>query len=159
VTGVSPSVLADHAFLRGMPAEDVARLAETAAEVSVPAGHRFFEEDGEAGRFWLIRNGHVALDLHVPGRRRLIVETVGGGDVIGLSWVSPPRRWQFGAEAVEPTAAFELDAAAVRARCDSYPALGYQITRRLMDVAAARLQATRIRMLDLYSAGRPASAP
>jgi CRP/FNR family transcriptional regulator, cyclic AMP receptor protein len=151
VTGVAPSVLAGHAFLRGMPGEHVARLAEAAAEVSVPAGHRFFEEGGEAGQFWLIRTGHVALDLHIPGPARLIVETVGGGGVVGLSWLSPPRQWQFGAEAVQPTTAFVLNGEAVRALCDSYPVLGYQIIRRLMDVTATRLHATRIRMLDLYS--------
>jgi CRP/FNR family transcriptional regulator, cyclic AMP receptor protein len=159
VTGVAPSVLTGHAFLRVMSGEHVARLAEAAAEVSVPAGHRFFEEGGEAGQFWLIRTGHVALDLHIPGRARLIVETVGGGGLVGLSWLSPPRQWQFGAEAVQPTAAFVLNGEAVRALCDSYPVLGYQITRQLMDVAATRLHATRIRMLDLYSVSSlPASA-
>jgi CRP/FNR family cyclic AMP-dependent transcriptional regulator len=159
VTGISPSVLAGHAFLHGMAGEDVTRLAEVAAEVAVPAGHRFFEEGGQAAQFWLIRTGHVALDLHVPGRARLIVETVGSGDVIGLSWLSPPRLWQFGAEAVQPTSAFLLSGTAVSALCDSYPVLGYQVTRQLMDVAAKRLHATRIRMLDLYSAaGAHASA-
>jgi CRP-like cAMP-binding protein len=159
VTGVSPSVLAGHAFLHGMPAEHVARLAGIAAEVSVPAGRRFFEEGGEAAQFWLIRTGHVALDLCVPARPKLIVETVGGGDVIGLSWLSAPRRWQFGAEAVQPTTAFVLNGAATSALCDRYPVLGYQVTRQLMDVAATRLHATRIRMLDLYAAnGLHASA-
>jgi CRP-like cAMP-binding protein len=151
VTGISPQVLGAHAFLRGMTAGQVALLAGTAAEVSVPHGFRFFEEGGPADRFWLISSGHVALDLQLPGRARLIVETVGGGGVIGLSWLSPPREWQFGAEAVRDTTAFELDGAAVGALCDGDPGLGVSITRQLMAVAATRLQATRIRLLDLYA--------
>ena len=57
----------------------------------------------------------------------------------------------FGAEAVQDTTAFGLDAAAVGALLDSDPAIGYQLVRRLMTVAVSRLQATRIRLLDLYA--------
>lgn len=152
MTGVSPQVLGAHAFLRGMPAEHVALLAETAAVVSVSAGFRFFEVGGRAARLWLISSGRVALDLDVPGRTRLIVETVGSGDVIGLSWLFPARQWQFGAEAIQDTVAFELDGAAVSALGDRHPELGGQVTGRMMTVAATRLQATRIRLLDLYAA-------
>jgi CRP/FNR family transcriptional regulator, cyclic AMP receptor protein len=148
---VPPAALAGHAFLRGMPAGQVAVLAQAAAEVSVPAGYRFFEEGGLARSFWLITAGHVALDLYVPGRARLILETVGDGGVIGISWLSPPREWQFGAEAVRPTTAFQLDGATVIRECDRDPELGYQVTRRLMAVAESRLQSARIRMLDLYA--------
>jgi CRP/FNR family transcriptional regulator, cyclic AMP receptor protein len=159
VTGVSPQVLGAHPFLRGMPAGHVALLAGTAVAVSVSAGFRFFEEGGRAARLWLISSGRVALDLDVPGRTRLIVETVGSGDVIGLSWLFPAGQWQFGAEAIQDTAAFELDGAAVRALGDRDPDLGSQITGRMMAVAASRLQATRIRLLDLYAApGRRAGA-
>lgn len=159
MTGVSPQLLGTHAFLRGLAPGQLALLAETASDVCVPAGFRFFEEGGRAAQLWLISRGHVALDLAVPGRRSLIVETVGAGEVIGLSWLTPAREWQFGAEAVENATAFELDAAAIGALLDSDPALGYQLVRRLMTVAVTRLQATRIRLLDLYAtAGQRADA-
>ncbi len=152
MTDVAPALLAKHAFLHGLPAPQVAALARATRQIWVPAGHRFFEEGGRAGQLWLITAGHVALDIQVPGRARLIVETIGEGDVMGLSWVSAPQEWQFGAEAIQPTTAFELDTAALTALCESDPVLGYQITRRLIAVAVRRLQATRIRLLDLYSA-------
>ena len=143
--------LAAHPFLLGMPDGQVAALAEVAAAVDVPAGHRFFEEGGHARRFWLIRNGRVALDLSVPGRTPLIVETLSAGDLMGVSWLSPPHEWQYGAEALEPVSAFQLDGTAVLARCDADPALGFQFFVRLMTVATRRLHSSRIRMLDLYA--------
>ncbi|HVB43361.1 MAG TPA: Crp/Fnr family transcriptional regulator [Streptosporangiaceae bacterium] len=152
MTGVLPAELGEHAFLRGLPAEYIARLAQVAAAVSVPAGHRFFEEGGRAVQIWLIRTGRVALDLHVRGREPLIVETVGGGQVVGLSWVCPPYEWQYGAQALAPTTAITLDTTAVLSYCDQDPVLGYQLIRRLMTVAADRLHASRIRLLDLYAA-------
>ncbi len=159
MTSVAVDELAGHPFARGLSREQVARLAAAATAVAVPAGHRFFDEGAAATAFWLIRTGHVALDLHVPGRAPIIVETLGPGDVVGLSWASPPHEWQFGAVAVQATAAFEFDAATVTRACDADQALGYRLMSRLMAVAAQRMHASRIRMLDLYAAPERPGSP
>jgi CRP/FNR family cyclic AMP-dependent transcriptional regulator len=151
MTGVPADELAGHAFLRGMPAAQVAPLASASTLVTMPEGQRIFDEGSAASRFWLIRTGQVALDIHVPGRKRLFVETLGDGDLLGLSWLSPPLAWQFGAVAVADTTAYELDGAAVLAACDQHAQLGYQLLRRAMTAASRRLQATRVRLLDLYA--------
>jgi CRP/FNR family transcriptional regulator, cyclic AMP receptor protein len=151
MNGARTAALAGHAFLRGMPADQVALLSRTAEPISVPAGHRLFDEGGPAGNCWLLTAGRVALDLPAPGRANLIVETLGGGDVIGFSWLSPPHQWQFGAQTLEPTSAFELDGPAVQALCDANPELGYQLAMRMLAAAVRRLQATRFRLLDLYA--------
>jgi CRP/FNR family transcriptional regulator, cyclic AMP receptor protein len=151
--------LGGHAFLRGLPDRYLAVLAGASRLTAVREGYRFFAEGDPANLFWLIRSGHVALDLDSPGRR-LIVETLGAGDLLGLSWLVPPYEWQFGAVAVQDTVAFELDAAGVRAACDADPGLGYALLRRAMSAASSRLRAARIRMLDLYAAaGSPQDAP
>jgi len=152
VIGVSPAELAAHSFARGLDDRQVAQLAARAAGIHVPAGERFFDEGGPAARLWLIRTGRVALDLRVPGRGRLIVETLGPGDELGLSWLSPAAQWQFGAVAQEPVSAFELASAAVVELCEADHELGYQLTRRLLGTAISRLQAARIRILDVYAA-------
>jgi CRP/FNR family transcriptional regulator, cyclic AMP receptor protein len=152
--GAGAAELGGHAFLRGMPDGYVAVLARACHLTAVPEGHRFFAEGDTANRLWLITSGHVALELHSPGGR-LVVETLGKGDLLGLSWLVPPYEWQFGAAAVQETIAFELDAAAVRAACDADPGLGYELLRRVMCAASSRLQAARIRMLDLYAPSGP----
>ncbi|HTZ26602.1 MAG TPA: cyclic nucleotide-binding domain-containing protein [Streptosporangiaceae bacterium] len=151
MNAVAASLLSGHAFLRGMHPSDVALLADATLAVELPAGHRLFDEGAPAANCWLLTAGQVALDLPVPGRPSLIVETLGSGDVIGFSWLSPPHEWQFGATAVEPTRAFELDGPAVQALCDEHPRLGYQLAMRMLAAAVSRLQATRIRLLDLYA--------
>ena len=151
MTAVTASELGAHPFLRALPESYLSQLAGLASAMTVPAGHRFFEEGGHARMFWLLTSGRVALDLAVPGRPRLIVETLTAGDLMGVSWLSPPHEWQYGAEAVEPTGAYQLDGTAVLGLCDSEPRLGYLLFTRLMGVAARRLQSSRIRMLDLYA--------
>ena len=80
------------------------------------------------------------------------METLGKGDLLGLSWLVPPYEWQFSATAVHDTTAFELNAPTVRAACETDPVLGYELLRRVLPAASSRLQAARIRMLDLYAA-------
>jgi CRP/FNR family transcriptional regulator, cyclic AMP receptor protein len=155
MNGADAPRFADHEFLRGMPADSVASLATTAEAVSFPAGVRLFEEGGPAARCWLLTSGQVALLVPTPGPDDLIVETLGGGDVIGFSWLSPPHEWQFSAETVAATEAFELDGTAVMALCGRQPELGYELTLRLLAAAVRRLQATRIRLLDLYGTPGP----
>ena len=150
MSGVTPAELGEHAFLHGMTGHQLATLARACWVAPLRAGHRLFEEGGTAQRFWLLQSGQVALDLHSPGRSGLIVETLGPGDLVGLSWLASPFQWQFGATAVQDTMTFEVNALAVRAACEDDPVLGYAVQRRVMSAALSRLQATRVRLLDLY---------
>lgn len=145
---VTVASLAAQPFLRGMLPEHLECLAETASDVVMPARYRIFEDGGYAARFWLIRSGQVALDLQVPGRGLVVIETLRMGDILGWSWLFPPYRWALGAITTGPGEAFEFDGPGVRARLDADPRFGYEITRRFLAVAANRLQATRFRLLD-----------
>ena len=84
------SVLGAQPFLRGMPAAQLAELAGLCQHVTIPSRQRLFEEDSRADRFWIIDAGQVTLDALVPGDGRMIIETLGRGDVLGLSWMLPP---------------------------------------------------------------------
>lgn len=152
---VTATTLTAHHFLHGLPAGQIAKLMPTACLVSLASGQRLFEDGGSAANFWLIRSGSVALDLHIPGAGVVVVETLGMGDVLGWSWLLPPHVWTLGAITVRPTEALRFDSPAVRALCDADQELGYQLTRRFLSVAAERLQATRIRLLDHYVPPRP----
>jgi CRP-like cAMP-binding protein len=102
---------------------------------------------------YLLQRGRVALSAHAPGKGHLLVQTLGPGEVLGLSWLFPPFQWQFDARAVELVEAISLDGACVRAKLDDDPALGYQVLKRMTPVILERLQQTRLRLLDLYNSG------
>jgi CRP/FNR family transcriptional regulator, cyclic AMP receptor protein len=144
---VTASALAAHPFLRGMPRTHLDALAEVGADVKFPAGYQIFEEGGFASRFWLIQSGYVALDMNVPGDGRVIVDSVGMGELLGCSWLFPPYRWAFGAVCAGPVEAFEFDAATIRARCAADPAFGYELHERVIRVLARRLQSTRTQLI------------
>ncbi|KUO17690.1 cyclic nucleotide-binding domain-containing protein [Streptomyces dysideae] len=133
-----------------LPAEHRDRLLHVAREASFPPGTRLFEEGGHADRFWIIRDGTFALDLHVPGRRAPVVETLGIGDLVGWSWLFEPYVWQLGGETVTPVRAYEFDAVAVRLMCLSDPEFGRAVEHWVGRVLSHRLHAARTRLLDLY---------
>jgi CRP/FNR family transcriptional regulator, cyclic AMP receptor protein len=142
------SVLGAQPFLRGMADDHLAALAALCRHVAVPARQRLFDEGATADRFWLIDAGQVTVDTTVPGRGRLVIATLGRGDVIGLAWMLPPYQWRFGAVTTQPMQAFEFDARAVRTACDDDPVLGYELGRRVTGVLVRRLEATHRRLLE-----------
>ncbi|NXY93022.1 cyclic nucleotide-binding domain-containing protein [Streptomyces sp. BR123] len=134
-----------------LPADCRTRLMEMAREVNFAEGTRLFREGGRADRFWIVRSGTVTLDVHVPGRRAAVIESLGAGELVGCSWLFKPHAWRLGAEAMTPVRAYEFDAARVRTLMDADPVFGSAVGHWVGQVLAHRLQATRIRLLDLYA--------
>jgi CRP-like cAMP-binding protein len=158
MTTTEKSLLGRQPFLRGLPDDYLDKLAVLCRHVAVPSGRRLFDVDERLDRFWLIDAGQVVIDTTVPGWGRLIIETLGRGDITGVSWLlPPPYQSRFGAMTTQPMQAFEFDARAVRAACDSDLALGYELSRRTISIVVRRLDATRARLTDAYT--RSATMP
>ncbi|NUT54024.1 MAG: Crp/Fnr family transcriptional regulator [Saccharothrix sp.] len=113
-------------------------------------GRRLFDEGQPADRAWVVLSGCVVVDAVVPGRGTVAVQGIGPGELLGLSWLVPPYRWHFGATVVSPTSAVVLDAVRLRALADEDPTLGYRLSLALAEALVNRLQATRLRLIDLY---------
>ena len=146
-------VLADVSLFDGLGDDEVALLAGCARNVRFADGEFLFREDGPADVFYVVRQGIVALELFVPGRGPVTVETIEAGEVLGWSWLFPPYRWHFDARARSLVRATAFDAVCLREKCDSDPALGYRLMGRFAQVMIERLQATRLRLLDVYGNG------
>jgi CRP/FNR family transcriptional regulator, cyclic AMP receptor protein len=118
------------------------------------ADEPLFRAGEPAGRFYVIRHGSVALELAVPQHEPVTIETLHDGELLGWSWLFEPHRWMFDAHALEATSAIEFDGACLRGKCESDHELGYQLMRRFAAVLTARLQATRLQLLDVYGGHR-----
>ena len=141
-------LITEQPFFAGMRPLHLERLSYYARRSAYRAGARIFNEGAHANRCWIIRDGAVRLDAHVPGGPDMAIETLGPGAVLGWSWLFPPYTWQFGAVATEPTLSIEFAGAELRQLCAADPELGYELTRRLMNVVVQRLQATRTRLIS-----------
>uniref|UniRef100_A0AAU2VEF0 Cyclic nucleotide-binding domain-containing protein n=1 Tax=Streptomyces sp. NBC_00003 TaxID=2903608 RepID=A0AAU2VEF0_9ACTN len=137
-------------LLDALPPEARERLLALSREVTFAAGTRIFSEGGHADRFWVVQSGRVELDVHVPGRKSPVVESLVPGNLVGWSWLFSPYTWQLGATAATEVHALEFDAVAVRALCEEDAVLGQALARGVAEVVGHRLRAARVRLLDLY---------
>ncbi|HVA05181.1 MAG TPA: cyclic nucleotide-binding domain-containing protein [Acidimicrobiales bacterium] len=144
------ALLSGHQFMTGLPGGTGAVLAECARPQRFAAGDFLLREGGTADAIYLITLGHVAIEIHSPIKGGIVIDKVGPGHVVGLSWVAPPYRWQFDARALEPVETITVDVGCLRERLDLEPEIAAAFHRRLSANLLERLQATRIRLLDLY---------
>jgi len=143
-------LLTSHPFFAGLDEDAMRLIAGCASNVHFAAGEFIFGEGDEASRFYVIRYGRVALELHSPARGPLVIDSMDQGEVVGWSWLIPPYRSFCDARAVTPVSATALDGACLRGKCEANPVLGFQLLKRVSAVMYQRLQSTRVRLLDLY---------
>ncbi len=143
-------LLGGHPFFAGLGPSAIQLIAGCASNVHFAAGDYIFGAGEAASRFYVIRHGRVALEIHSPTRGPLVIDTMDEGEVLGWSWLVRPYRYFADARAVTPVSATALDGTCLRGKCEADPELGYQLLKRVTDVMYQRLQSTRVRLLDLY---------
>ena len=145
-------LLARHPFFADLSAPHLALLVGCARNVRFAAGEFLFRAGEEANQFFLVREGHVAIEIAPPGGAAHPLQTIGAGVVLGWSWLIPPYHWKFDARAIEPVRGLALDGKCLRTKCETDHDLGYELLKRFAQVMEERLQATRLQLLDVYGA-------
>jgi CRP/FNR family cyclic AMP-dependent transcriptional regulator len=143
-------LLAEAKVFDGVSPEQLELIAGCAQNKTFADGEYLMREGDPADSFYVVRLGRVALEIFVPQRGPVTVETVEGGDLVGWSWLSPPFKVHLDARAVGSVHVVAFDAVCLRGKADADPVLGYELMRRFIPVIIERLQATRVRMLDVY---------
>lgn len=145
-------ILRAHPFLAGLADPHFAVIVGCARNLRFSPGDLLFREGGEVRDFFLVREGRVSIDVQAPARPPIRVETVVPGDVLGLEWMFPPHRAHHDARALDTVIALSFDGACLLRKMEDDPALGFAITRRVLDRALRRLERARLQQLDVYRA-------
>jgi CRP/FNR family transcriptional regulator, cyclic AMP receptor protein len=143
-------LIAESPVFAGLSPAQLELIAGCAVNERFAAGTRIFRDGDPAERFYLIRDGAIALEVDAPGRGALVIETLQPGEVVGWSWLFEPFRWQFDGRAVRDARVVGFDGSCLRGKCDADHELGYQLMRRFAATLIDRLQATRLQLLDVY---------
>jgi len=151
-------ILAEHPFFHGMSEAHIALLVGCASNRRYRAGESIFRQGQDAGEFFLIRQGRVAVELDAADRGRLTLQTLGEGEILGWAWIVPPYVQRFDARAQELTRVVALDGACLRGKFNDDHELGYELLTRFVAVMTQRLEAARLQLLDLYGQPPPRRA-
>lgn len=143
-------LVARHPLFLGIPNAMAALIAGCAHNEVFTTGQSLLVEGNAAETFYLLRRGRIALAVHSPGHGSLIIETLEAGAAVGWSWLFPPYQWHFDATALEPVGVIAVDARCLRTKADADPEFGYALMQRVSQMMLDRLQATQLRLLDLY---------
>ena len=147
-------LLEDHPFVHGMHYDHVRTLLGCCANRHYESGEYLFRGGNESNEFFLIREGNVSLELHVPGHGALRMETRTGGDLLGWSWLIKPYRWHFDARALTPVAVLTIDGRCLRDKCDKDRDFGYEILHRFAELMVRDVRSMSLQLIDMYSPAR-----
>lgn len=142
-------VLKSHSFLTDLAPEHLAFIASCARNVRFRPGDYLMREGDHEDRLYLIRHGTVSLEMPAPGRDPICLETVGPGDVLGVSCLTATAA-HLDCRARETVVALAIDNACLHRKMYEDPGLGYAISMRLLERTYERLNRARLQRLDVY---------
>ena len=145
-------IIAECPFFTGLDRAYLNLVVGCASNVRFEKGAYVFREGAPADTFYLIRQGHVAVEIFAPHSKPIVVATIGEGEILGWSWLLSPYVWKFNGHALQSIRAIALDGKCLRAKCEANHDLGYEILKRLVQVIEHRLDEARFQLVDVYAA-------
>ncbi len=144
-------ILAKLPFFEGLEKRHIELLVGCASNARYMADEYLYREGEEANQFFIVRQGKVSIEMAVPGRGIVTLQTHDEGDVVGWAWLLPPYRWYFTARAVEMTRVIALDGVCLRRKCEQDADLGYEFLKRFSAKTTRALELLYMQVLDLYA--------
>ena len=137
-------------IFEGMAPEHLELIAGCGKNVRFASGEQLFREGEPADTFCLVRHGEVSIEIWVPGRGAVRIDTRAEGEVVGWSWLLPPYRWHFDARALDTVRALAFDGECLRGKTTADHELGFELLSRFSAVLVEQIEQTRLRLLDVY---------
>jgi CRP/FNR family cyclic AMP-dependent transcriptional regulator len=148
-------ILQENPWFQALEPPHFRRLVDIATVKNWDEGDTIFRERERDDNLYLILEGQVALEVYVEGHGRITILTLGQDEIFGWSAALPVVGTRTAsARAMRATQAIAFDSKALRQACGEDHDLGYHVYRRLTNVVAGRLSATRLQLLDMYAHGR-----
>jgi CRP/FNR family cyclic AMP-dependent transcriptional regulator len=148
------NLLLKHPFLYGMGPDLIHQLDRCAARASFRQGEYVWLQGQPADRLFLIISGQVSLEIQVPHMGPERIDTVSAGDALGFPGLDAPYRWKFDARAITDVDALALDGKCLRECMEANHPLGYQMLKSYLPVIWRRLEAARLKLLNVEGAAK-----
>ena len=142
-------ILRAHPLLAELESDHVKFLVGCAKNVRFRSGEYLLREGDREDTLYLIRQGDVAIEMARPGSEPICIETVGAGDVLGVSLLTPSAA-HLDCRARETVVALAIDNTCLQRKMNEDPRLGFTISMRLLERTYQRLSRARLQHLDVY---------
>lgn len=149
---VTPAMLCSLPIFSGLSDNHVDVIAGISKIQPFQENQEIFHEGDTRDSLYVVLDGRVALEMHIPNQGRLRILTVEPPDAFGWSSVADtaPRR-TVTARAVCDGRFLVINAAKLRHACQKDPVLGHAVMQHVANLIASRLMVTRLQLLDMFS--------
>ena len=142
-------VLRAHPFLQGLDPDHIHFLVGCAKNARFAAGAYLLREGEQEDTLYLLRQGTVAIEMPSPGGEAICLETVGAGDALGVSLLTPAAA-HLDCRARDTVLTFALDNQCLLRKMHDDPRLGFALTMKLLERTYERLSRARLQRMDVY---------
>lgn len=146
-------------LFHGIAETHLQKLASHAVEQHYAIGAVLFQENAYHRTFYLVINGNVSLDIHMPRRGPIRVLTVGPGEILAWSAILGDGKMTTSAMTTTPTSVIAWPADKVLPLCQSDHEIGFIFMQRIAKALSRRLTATRLQLLDMFAECEPLHHP
>jgi len=143
--------LSAHEFFSGFSNDDLKFLCEYSSTREIKKGQILFLQGENADRFYVVRNGRISLQMPAIMGPALEIQTVDEDQVLGWSWLISPYQWNFQTKAEDDSELLQFDGAAILARCEQDPKLGFELVKKFAALMSVGLNAARLKMMDEWN--------
>ncbi|ESS73817.1 cyclic nucleotide-binding protein [Methyloglobulus morosus KoM1] len=143
--------LSAHEFFSGLSEETLKYLCEYSSEFAIKKGQILFQQGENADKFYVVRNGRIAIQMPAIIGPSLEIQTLGKDQVLGWSWLISPYKWNFQAMPEEDSELLMFDGTTILARCEKEPKFGYELLKKFAALMSVRLDAARQKMMDEWN--------
>ena len=139
-------------WFRELKPQQLDALAQTACLRQLTPGEVLFNEGDGEDCLYVILEGEIQVEAHVPGKGPFQVYTADPLDIVGWSVLTPVIRQRTATvRALCPSRLICFNSEMLRQLCDEDHDFGYVIMRRVANVVASRMLSTRLRLFELIN--------
>ena len=136
--------LSAHEFFSEFSDDDLKFLCECSSTREIKKGQILFLQGEHADKFYVVRSGRISLQMPAIMGPTLEIQTVDEDQVLGWSWLISPYQWNFQTKAEDDSELLQFDGAAILARCEQDPKLGYELVKKFAALMSFGLNAARL---------------
>lgn len=138
-------------FLAELPEEYFELIADCAELKDFAEGEYLIQQNQKADVFYLLLEGRVSLQVHLPAQGVLPIETVQAPAALGWSWLVAPYKWHYDVTALSGSQTILVHTPCILGKVAQDQVFGYEMYKRFIDVIVTRLHSSHLQMMDVYA--------
>lgn len=137
-------------YLLELNPDQIDSLSRISELIEIEAGESPIREGAALDFLYILLEGEIRVEIHIPTRGSLETSVLGPYDILGWSAMTPVVRQRTGTTtALTHCHAIRIDARPLQDLCEQDHEIGFYMYRRIANVTARSFLTTRLELMNL----------